>query len=306
MLRKATGSRWPQKPMRPLARDAPGWAEAVGRVLADVRQIHVEGLEAVEIDFNLITLYDDLLMIPLADGPQIAAVGRRQAVGAAVELIVVERFVLFGGVVEDLQLDAVLAGVRSRFGRADGEAVVAARWQLEFEAEDEVVVIFGGQQGAAATGLALECASDDLVVVDSADPACEALSVEEAGEGGVAALDLCQAAIRLFGVDLADEDIAEAGFAAVRLQVDRPAGKDGNLAVVVVFQDDVVDDGLVVELDGDVGADHGDVHAIPLAGPMSARAVGNRSCVWLFHSPPEPFAAPFLAETWLQGSQIWT
>src|SRR3972149_3527713 len=131
---------------------------------------------------------------------------------------------------------------------------------------------------AGATGPALDRAVDDLVIVGGADPAGEALSIEQVGEFHIVTLDLRQAAIRLVGADLADEQVAEAGLAAVRLQIDRPAGKDGDRAVVVVLHDDVVDVLLIVELDRDVRADHGDVHAIPLAGAMIG-AGGGKSLV---------------------------
>ena len=44
-----------------------------------------------------------------------------------------------------------------------------------------------------------------------------------------------------------------------------PRGVDRTLGVVIVFQGDVVDGFLAVELYGDVRADHADVHAVPLA-----------------------------------------
>ena len=46
---------------------------AIHRLLADVGDVRVKNLETVELDFQLVAVQRKLLAVPLADGPQIAA-----------------------------------------------------------------------------------------------------------------------------------------------------------------------------------------------------------------------------------------
>ena len=148
------------------------------------------------------------------------------AVGGAVELPRVELRVLRRGVVEHLQFaHAGVGGVA--FARvADREAVVAAGRQLELEARDEVRVLLLRVDGAALFRLAANRAVYDLVVVERARPAGEVLAVEDGREGRLVAL--AQDRVGFLGRDLADEDVAPADLAAVRLQLDRPRAQSGS------------------------------------------------------------------------------
>ena len=46
---------------------------AVRRVLGSLGKVHVENLRPVEMDIDLVAVDDHFLVVPLADGPQIAA-----------------------------------------------------------------------------------------------------------------------------------------------------------------------------------------------------------------------------------------
>src|SRR5262249_31952287 len=71
--------------------------------------------------------------------------------------------------------------------------------------------------------------------------------------------------IRLRGGNLADEDVAPANLAAVRLKLDRGLAEQRLLAVPEVLQPGVNDDELVVEKNGDALADLQDAEVIPQA-----------------------------------------
>ena len=110
---------------------------------------------AVQFDLDRRALDGHLHEVPLADRPQVAAVGGDHAVGRAVELPRVELRVLRGGVVEDLQLAHRLTSRRVAFaGVADRQAVVAAGRQLVLEAGDEVGVLVLGVDVPALLRLA--------------------------------------------------------------------------------------------------------------------------------------------------------
>ncbi len=71
--------------------------------------------------------------------------------------------------------------------------------------------------------------------------------------------------VRFVGPDLADENVAPADLATVRLQFNRPRHRDRMFAVVIVFQQCVIDDELAVEPHADPRADHHDPKRIPLS-----------------------------------------
>ena len=185
MLRKATGSWWPQKPKWPLGAGGAGVFFAVERFFADLGDVDVQNLVAVEVHDDVVAVDGDFLVVPFADRAQVAAAGRGEAVEAAVGLVVVQVFVLGVAVVEDLQLHAFVGDVADIVGCAEGEAVVAAGWELEFEPHDEVVVGVVGEQDLPCAGLAAQRAVDDFVAVGGAGPAGEVLAVEDRLEVGV-------------------------------------------------------------------------------------------------------------------------
>src|SRR5215510_12908228 len=79
----------------------------VQRLLADLRNVRVENLETVDLEFQPVAVDRQLLGVPLADGPQVAAVSGRQSVQTAVDLVGMEpAFVLQVAVVENLRLHA--------------------------------------------------------------------------------------------------------------------------------------------------------------------------------------------------------
>src|SRR5690606_11045752 len=98
-----------------------GMRLAVERVLEGLANVPVQNLEAVEPDNDVVAVDGGLLVVPLANGPQVATYGRNQAVNAAVDLIVVKVGVVLGGVVEHLQLDRAEGGICLRVRRTDGK-----------------------------------------------------------------------------------------------------------------------------------------------------------------------------------------
>ena len=168
-------------------------------------------------------------------------------------------------VVEDLRFHAFVGDVLVGDGGAEAEAVVAAGREFELEADGEVVVGVVGEQVAVLAFFGDECVALYFVGFGGAGPAGEVFAVEDRFEVGALAADFVEDLVGFFRLDLADEDVAEEGFGRVGLQVDRAGGVDRTLGVVVVFEGDVVDDLLAVELYGDVRADDADVHAVPFA-----------------------------------------
>ena len=65
--------------------------------------------------------------------------------------------------------------------------------------------------------------------------------------------------------NFADEDVAPANLAAVRLQLDRPSAEQRQLAVPEVLQPGVIDDQLVVEINGRPLAHLEDAETVPFA-----------------------------------------
>ena len=160
--------------------------------VGDLAQVGVEDHGAVELDLDLRALDRHLLEVPLADGPEVAALGGDHAVGRAVGLPRVELGVLRGRVVEDLEL-AHARCRRCRPCRGSGSpGRCCRRGEPELDAGGEVAVLLVVVEHAALARLAADGAVDDLVVVHRiAGPAVEGLAVEDRREpfGAVAGED---------------------------------------------------------------------------------------------------------------------
>ena len=220
-------------------------------------QVRFENRVAVQDDGNVAALDDDFLRVPLAGGAEKALVSALDAVGTAVVLILAQLGVHDVVVVQNLQFHCdirrVLLGIVRHPYR---QAVVASGRQLELEADNKVFILVLGQQIAAEVLFTLDCTIRDLVAVCRTNPSGQVLAVEHRREiVFIAAVDLIKDFVCLGVRDASNKDIFESCFAAVGLQVDRPLAVDRLVAVVVVFQLDVVDDFLAVEDDRDIGSD---------------------------------------------------
>jgi hypothetical protein len=112
-------------------------------------------------------------------------------------------------------------------------------------------------------------------VIDCSGPVAEVLAIEGGLKTALVAGDLRQNLVRLFARNLANEDVAEARFGSVSLQVDRTGRIDGDLGIVVILHDHVVDDLLAIELHRDIRAHHSDEHAIPIADGLVCKFAGE-------------------------------
>jgi hypothetical protein len=147
-------------------------------------EIGVEDAGAVEGDFDAVAADVDLLGVPLASRAEEAALGAEDVIDGAMHLVGLEFFAGFGFVtvgVDDLDFQAVFGAVTAE-GGAQGDAVVAGGWELEFEAQGHVAVLFFGEQIAAFALFADDVAIHDFVVFDGALPVGEVFAVVEAGE----------------------------------------------------------------------------------------------------------------------------
>ena len=95
-------------------------------------------------------------------------------------LIRLQRFVLLGGVVEDLQFDAVDVQVSFRhFRTANAEAVVGSGRQLELELEHEVGVLGLGQQVPLASRHADQVPVFDRISGERSRPPGQRFPIEQ-------------------------------------------------------------------------------------------------------------------------------
>ncbi len=134
--------------------------------------------------------------------------------------------------------------------------LLAAGSELELEAEDEVRVLLRRVEvPAARLGMDDDLAVLRRIAVDVARPALEIAAVEEWRES-LAHLGLGDRGRGDVARDLPDEDVAEPERVAVGLQLDLARRVDRLVPLPVVLEDRVVDDPLVVEIDGDAIADH--------------------------------------------------
>ena len=236
-----------------------------GEVFMDLAEVAVENGCAIQVDFHGGAFDGDLFIIPLADGVLISALRGDHAVSGAVGLAGVD-FVAGGFfviVIEHLAFaHADVSGIAVT-GVANGEAVIAAGGQLEFEASDEIAVNVGIINGAAFAGPAHHGAIFHLVFIDGAGPAGEILAIKDGFKaGGVLG---AEAAVGFVGADFADEEAAPADFPAMGLELERAFGWNGQVAVVIIFEHSAIDGLFAVEPDPDTGADHDDVKMVPFA-----------------------------------------
>src|SRR5262249_51229632 len=141
-----------------------------------------------------------------------------------------------GRVVENLKL--AHPGVRrvARARVADRQTVVATRRQAELHAGGEVGQLPVDVDDAPLAGLAADGTVNDFVVIGRAAPAGQRLAVEDRVETTVAVLG--EDLVGLGRGDLADEQVAPADLAAVRLKLDLAAGEERS----------PVGDGLAIDL----------------------------------------------------------
>ena len=242
---------------------------AVDGLGVDGGEIGVENHGAVEFYPGAGALNGNFLEIPFTDRVLITAGGGDHTVGGAVSLAGIDgAFYFFVVVVENLEFAHADVGRVAGAGIADGEAVVAAGWELKVEPRLKI-----GERGIPVNRAAFVFLPNERAVFDRhgfewAGPTVEVFTIKNrAVAGGAVARE--QAA-GFFATDFADVEIAPAGFAAVGLEFDRAADRDGALLVpweffiVIVFEERVVDDELIVEPDGDTSADHDDAETIPL------------------------------------------
>ena len=102
-----------------------------------------------------------------------------------------------------------------------------------------------------------------LVVFDRAGPGSQVLAVEDRLEARASLLG--QDLVGFVGGDLAHRDVSPLELVVVGLKLDRAAGRDRQRALPVVFEDRVVDDELVVQVDRGASADLDDPECVPLA-----------------------------------------
>src|SRR5262249_50983141 len=238
----------------------------VGHELLDVGEVRIEDHRAVELDLDLRALDGDLLEVPLAHRPEVAALRGDHAIGRAVRLARVDPPLIPPvAVVEDLELAHAQVGGVAVARISDRQAVVAARRQLELDPRGEVLELLVVVDDAPLVRLALQDAGDDLVVLDRPGPVGEVPAVEGRAEalGAVLGQDL----VGLVGRDLADGDVPPLDLVVVRLELDRAAGDQRELTITIpeVLPPRVVDDQLVIEVDGRPLADLDDPEGVPLA-----------------------------------------
>src|SRR5688500_11801346 len=107
--------------------------------------------------------------------------GRDDAVDRTVALIVLDRFVFVGSVVNHLDLHAGISGIRAPRG-TDADAIVRPWCELELYSEGKIVVFLGCVEEATPLFLSGDRAIDDLVAIHVPFPAIERLAVEQADE----------------------------------------------------------------------------------------------------------------------------
>src|SRR6266567_1585884 len=170
---------------------------------------------------------------------------------------------LFVVIIEHLQLAHARVSRVALAGVTDGQAVVAARRQLEFQPGHEIGILISGINRAAFLRTALDGAVHHLIFSGRPRPALEIPAIEDGFEpfGAVAG----QNPVGIVGTDLTEEKVAPADFAAVSLELDRSFGRDRRLAVVIIFKQGVIYNQLVIEPDADSRANHNDADRVPLA-----------------------------------------
>lgn len=157
--------------------------------VGDVVEVHVHDDLAVEGDAEVPAAAADLLLVPLADGPERAAPGRGDEIDGAVVLGGLELGVFGIGVVEDLRLHAEVGEAARGQRGAQGDAVVAAGFEAELEAKDEVGVFAVGQQvAAAALGAVKDAILNAVTAALAAEelPAVERLAIKQGQKAGFA------------------------------------------------------------------------------------------------------------------------
>ncbi len=142
----------------------------VGHVFGNLRQIGIQDHRTIQLDFDRWTFYGHDLVIPLAGWTQIAASCSGHAVCRAVSLSRIELAILGMLGIEHLQLTHAHVSRIAFTWIANSQAVVAARWQLEFDSSHKVRVHVFGTQHTTMTGLALNRAVDDFIVVLGTSP----------------------------------------------------------------------------------------------------------------------------------------
>ena len=174
---------------------------------------------AVQFDRDLRALHRHLHQIPLAELAIVASMCRHHAVDRAVCLALIDLGVLAGVVVENLNLAHGFAGRLPLAGIADGQPIVSARLKLVLHAGREVVVLAFRKEIATLARLVHKRAILHFVAVLAACPTGEVLAIEQINEARCVAL--AQKLVGLVRRDFADEHVAPANLAAVRLQLNR-------------------------------------------------------------------------------------
>ena len=152
-------------------------------------QVRVHDDLAIERDADVAAAAVNLLLIPLADRAERAALGGGDEIDGAVILGGLELGVFRIGVVEDLHLHAAVGQAALGKRRADGDAVVGPGLQLELEAEDEVAVVALREEVAAPALGAIQHPVLHAVAAPLAAqqlPAVQGLAIEDRQEAGLA------------------------------------------------------------------------------------------------------------------------
>ena len=218
----------------PVCLGLPGALPVLNRAVVDAAVARLAGsfqgqptVEA-EVRDTLGTTYYYLGELPLAiqqyeratDMRQ-TALGRDHPVGRAVMLARINGVILRVLAVQHLQFAHAVVGGVTAARVANRQAIVAAGRKAELNTGDEVGELLVVVDHPPLGRLAPDGAGDDLVVVDRAGTAFEALPVENPDELlGVAPREPL---VRLLGADLSDGDLPPPDLGAVGLELDRAA-----------------------------------------------------------------------------------
>src|SRR5437016_6266320 len=102
--------------------------------------------------------------------------GRRHAIGGAVVLPRIEFRVFRSVIVENLHLAHAIGRWPALAGKTNGEAVIAARGQLVFQAGDEIAEDLLGEDIAALLGFAGDSAVPNFILIERPLPAGKVLA----------------------------------------------------------------------------------------------------------------------------------
>lgn len=235
----------------------------VAHELLYLAEVCIEDGGAVQFDFYFGSVDGDFLEVPFADRSEVPAVRGDHTVSGAVELSGVEAGVPFRGVVEDLEFAHTDVCGIALTGITNGESIVSAGGQFEFDAGFEVGQGFIEIDGSTFMGFADDGSIFDLKILDWTSPSIEVFTVENTIETVVVVV--CQDFIGFLCGDFSYEDIAPADFSSVGLQLNGSGSEEGLIAIPVILHGGVVDDQFSVEVDGGTGTDLNNSELVPVS-----------------------------------------